>query len=398
MRVLQINAIYGRLSTGRTTKELHEYLLSEGIDSYVASPELNGLSENCYKIGNIVDRKIHALESRFFGLQGYFSHIPTLQLLKYIESITPDIIILRNLHGNYVNLPMLLKYIAEKHIATILVLHDCWFFTGKCPYYIEDNCDRWKKSCGMCPALRKGNTSLFFDRSAKIHRDKKTLFSRIEKLAVVGVSKWVAEDAMHSLLMGAKKITYIYNWIDLELFKPKEKRNDKFTILGVAASWSAAKGIDVFNSLADMIPEDAQIVLVGDHTPLDVKHKKIRYVGAVHNVSELAEYYANSDVFVNPSIQETFGKTTAEAIASGIPVIAFKGTATPELIGEDSGCGYLVESMDANEYMKYIERIKERGSVRFSEACRKRAEMLFEKDTNIRKYLELCRELLEGEE
>lgn len=395
MKVLQINAIYGRLSTGRTTKELHEYLQNNGIDSYVASPELNGLTENSYKIGNVLDHKIHALESRIWGLQGYFSHIPTIALIQYMETIAPDVVILRNLHGNYVNLPMLLKYIAKKQIATILVLHDCWFFTGKCPYYIEDNCDRWLSGCGNCPAMRKGNPSFFFDQSEKMYRDKKMLFSRIEKLAVVGVSRWVAEDAKLSLLKNARKITYIYNWIDLKQFRPKQRMNERFTILGVAASWSQLKGIDVFYALAEMVPENVRIILIGEYSHLEVKPANIEFVGPVHDVAQLAEYYADADVFVNPSIQETFGKTTAEALASGTPVIAYKGTATPELIGEDGKCGYLVCSMDAKDYLKCIEKIMDTGSMQFSEACRKRAELLFEKETNIQQYLELCKELVD---
>ena len=64
MKVLQINAIYEKYSTGRITMELHETLLSWGIESYVASPNLNGLKNNCYLIGSNIDHKIHAIISR----------------------------------------------------------------------------------------------------------------------------------------------------------------------------------------------------------------------------------------------------------------------------------------------------------------------------------------------
>ena len=55
MKVLQINAVYEKSSTGRTTKELHEAMQSKGIESFVACPDLASLSENGYKIGNMLD-------------------------------------------------------------------------------------------------------------------------------------------------------------------------------------------------------------------------------------------------------------------------------------------------------------------------------------------------------
>ena len=125
MRVLQINAVYNLSSTGRTTTELHKALLEKGHESYVAYSKSNKPDdENLYKIGSLLDCKIHALLSRITGKQGYYSHIPTLKLLKYMDKIKPDIVHLRNLHGNYINIPMLLKYLAKNRISTVITLHD----------------------------------------------------------------------------------------------------------------------------------------------------------------------------------------------------------------------------------------------------------------------------------
>ena len=246
MKVLQINAVYEKFSTGRTTKELHEAMQSKGIESFVACPDLASLSENGYKIGNKLDWKFHALLSRITGKQGYFSRFATKGLLDYISEVKPDVIHLRNLHSNYINLPMLLKYIAEKDIATVLTLHDSWFYTGKCVYYIECNCDRWENRCGNCPALKAGNPSLFLDRTTEMLSDKKKLFGAIRRLAVVGVSQWVTDDASKSILKDSAIVQCIYNWIDLERFRPRDCRQikksmgieNKFVILGIATSWN----------------------------------------------------------------------------------------------------------------------------------------------------------------
>ena len=399
MKIVQINAVYEKYSTGRTTKEMHEYFLSQNIDSYVAAPDLNGCSINAYKIGNSFDRKLHAVFSRVLGLQGYFSIIPTFGLIRYLDRIHPNVIILRNLHSNYINIKMITKYIAKRKIPTIIVLHDCWFYTGKCVYYIEDNCDKWRQNCGNCPALRKGNTSLFFDRSRKMLTDKKKWFSEIDRLAVVGVSKWVSDDAAKSILKNAVH-TYIYNWIDLEKFKRRDQKvlkekyglENRIVVLGIAAIWSTSKGIGVFNELADNMSSEYTVVLVGDTSNVREKKESIYYMGSIADVDKLIDMYSLADVFINPSIQETFGKTTAEAISCGTPVVAYNGTATPEIIGDDESCGILINSLNYKDYIDAIIKIVN-SKVDYHSTCRKRAQKLFDKSTNIAKYMQLIQTL-----
>src|SRR5690606_16107830 len=114
----------------------------------------------------------------------------------------------------------LLKYIAQKDIPTVITLHDCWFFTGKCFHYTAVGCYKWKEECNHCPRVHKDNPSWFFDRSKKMYQDKKEWFGRMKHLAIVGVSDWITGRATQSLLKNARIITRIYNWVDFDVFKP----------------------------------------------------------------------------------------------------------------------------------------------------------------------------------
>ncbi len=242
MIILQINAVNTIRSTGRQVSELSNFLLKSGNESYIAYSYGQDL-ENGYKIGSKIDHKIHSLLSRIFGLQGYFSKISTKKLLKYIESIKPDVVHLHNLHSNYVNLNMLLNYLGENNISTVITLHDCWFYTGKCTHYTIDNCYKWKDQCGNCPRLSKDNKSWIFDKTTKMLSDKKRLLNNIPNLGIVGVSDWITEEAKKSILKNSKSITRIYNWIDTNTFNPsnndqiKQKLglSDKCSILGVSS-------------------------------------------------------------------------------------------------------------------------------------------------------------------
>ena len=199
MKVLQINAVYNLSSTGRTTTELHLAMLNKGIDSYVAYSKTNKPGDaRLYHIGSPLDVKLHGLFSRISGEQAYFSHIATKKLIKHIDAVSPDVVHLRNLHGNYINFPMLMDYLAKKDIAVVVTFHDFWFITGKCVHFTESRCDKWQYGCGNCPNLKDGNPTWFFDRTEKLLRDKTELFGEINRLALIGVSNYVTNEVKKS--------------------------------------------------------------------------------------------------------------------------------------------------------------------------------------------------------
>lgn len=210
MKVVQINAVYEYSSTGRTTMEMHEYLRSQGIESHVFCTNKSIPENNVNKIGIIGTIRYIHFYLILQTVKDYIPRNPTKRLLIRLEEIKPDIVILRNLHANYLHYPSLLKYIADKDIATIVILHDVWTFTGHCCYYTADNCDKWKTFCHHCPALSNYNKSWFWDNSSSNFKKKMELFRAIPRLSVIGVSKWVADEARQSLYLPMLSILIIY--------------------------------------------------------------------------------------------------------------------------------------------------------------------------------------------
>ena len=90
MRVLQINAVYKTRSTGRIAMEMHKFFQRQGIESYVAYATTNtddSNDPNVFRIGNILDHKLHALAYRLDHMQGCHSTLATKAFLKKIELI-----------------------------------------------------------------------------------------------------------------------------------------------------------------------------------------------------------------------------------------------------------------------------------------------------------------------
>lgn len=400
MTVLQINAVNGILSTGRTTLEMARELKVLGHEAYIAYAMGETAEDHSYRIGGQLDHKLHALCSRIFGLQAYFSIIATLRLMHYMKIISPDIVLLRNLHSNYINLKLLLKFLGENKIATVITLHDCWFFTGRCFHYFLNNCDQWQTKCYRCPNNVNTSPTWFFDRSEKMWSDKKRYFNQLDNWAVVGVSDWIMKEAEKSFLSKANRILRIYNWIDLEVFKPYEDQELRrslgivhdFIIIGVAATWGVAKGLHNYIRLSKMLEKDSKIVLIGEMEQDYSLPCNIISLPLTHNCKELACYYSMSDVLVSLSKEESFGKVVAEALACGTPAVVYNSTALPELVGDE--CGYVTKENTLLEIFHGIKQVKANTKSHYTAQCRKFAEEHFDLHRCVKEYEALFQSLI----
>lgn len=400
MKIVQINAVYRLSSTGRNVMEMDDYLKSQGLESFkFYSVEIKD-SKSYDIIGNRFDHKLHALLSRVFGMQAWFSNLPTKSLLRKLDKIQPDLVVLGNLHSNYIHFPLLAKYLAKRDIATVVVLHDCWFFTGHCCHYTEVGCQKWKTECNNCPIIKRDRGSWFFDTSCRMFRAKKRLFSAIPRLAVVGVSDWITNEARKSPIFEKAMIFQrIYNWINLKPFHPKDTsalrqklglgEND-FVALGVSMSWDYRKGMEIYFKVAEQMP-DIKIIMIGQLPSDIVVPPNIINVPPMGSVDELADYYSLADVLFNFSIQETYGKVAAEALACGTPLIVNDATANPELPGN---CGFVISNNDLNCIIGAIKEIRDKGKNAYQNQCVERANSLFEKDKNLQEYIDLFKTLV----
>jgi glycosyltransferase involved in cell wall biosynthesis len=101
-----------------------------------------------------------------------------------------------------------------------------------------------------------------------------------------------------------------------------------------------------------LIDTQLKLVMVGDgplREQFQQRHPNIIFPGMLSQ-TELAAYYASSDLFVFPSQTETFGNVTLEALASGIPVLAFDCAAARDWVQHGIN-GWLVPENNSDGFV-----------------------------------------------
>ena len=145
---------------------------------------------------------------------------------------------------------------------------------------------------------------------------------------------------------GFKRLTVVGRGVDAGAFSPRHRSEDlrrqwglgpqdlAVLVLGrVAAEKNIPLAVKAFEALAPRCP-GARLVVVGDGPMRQALQAQLRdavFTGMLRGV-DLARCVASCDLFLFPSLTETFGNVVVEAMASGVPPVAFRMAAAADLV------------------------------------------------------------------
>ena len=397
MKIMQINITCGRGSTGKLSQALYEASILEGFEGRFAYSAYTPTLKEAFSIESKLQNYLRRGLNRYLGRKQKHSTPGTKRLIRYIKREKPDLIHLHNVQQNSVNYHLLFKFLKESGIPVVYTLHDCFAFTGGCFHFTEIGCDGYRTGCNNCPLTEHPDDVTC--PAASAYKSKMTLLGGNDNAYPVCVSHWLRNCAMASYMghMKHPPIT-IYNGIDTQLFSPKKESaraafgipEDVFVILSVASYWNEGKGLSMLLELSEKLPSNTVMVLGGQGLE-QVKKPNVICFNRTESQEQLAELYSSADVFINASIEETFGLTTAEAMACGTPAIVFNSTACPEIVDKNTG---LVAEHTVDGLLASVLEIREKGKEAYRDACAKRVKEHFDETRMVNEYLALYRRIL----
>ena len=196
-------------------------------------------------------------------------------------------------------------------------------------------------------------------------------FSRIAKLQqrglqlakqVITVNKKVWRDLVHVYGINEAKISLVTNRVDTNYFKPLPKTQATYKTVLYAGRLEPGKGLDVIVKLAHIIEqkEDWRLLIACNNpgnTELfnGLTHTQIKIGLQLENINE--EAYSKTDIVIFPSLYESFGMVTIEALAAGIPVIGTAVGVIPEMADINYPGVYVLQPFKNEQILQVFDNI-----------------------------------------
>jgi glycosyltransferase involved in cell wall biosynthesis len=335
---------------------------------------------------------------RLFGFAGVL--LPFKSFFK-----RADIVHLHLIH-NYSNFSILsLPKLSQKK-PLVWTLHDPWAFTGGCEHSFD--CDKWKSGCnGICPHPRA--TTLFKRRTPYFHWKLKKYLYANSNITIIVASQWMLDKVSASPLLHHLPCHLIPFGVDINMFHPGDKLAAR-KALGinetdkVLAFRDPGYKVDKFKGMKWLmealeildITTPTTLLIFQDGNAFDkLSHKfNIVITGWIKD-HDLAAALSSADLFLMPSIQESFGLMAVEAMSCGLPVIVFEGTALPSVIKAPIG-GTAVPAKNSIALSKAIEDLltNEEERLKIGKQARALVEAEYSDHLYVNKHIEVYQTII----
>jgi glycosyltransferase involved in cell wall biosynthesis len=240
--------------------------------------------------------------------------------------------------------------------------HDVWLLSGGCVVY--RGCDRFRQNCSACPILRAPWKGI-----ARRELKMKQKFRDRFQVQPIANSRWMADRLRESSVFGRSEnipiippiVDAAYLADDISDLRAELKIPAARPVisLGARSLDDKYKGIPEFLASLARVPELARQLTVLLFGPGQIEipaNLDTRLLGSLADPRQLARVYRTSDVYVSPSLMETFGMTLVEAQASGTPVLAFSVGGIPEAV-RNGETGWLAPVGQFDELVKLLDSI-----------------------------------------
>lgn len=361
-RVLHLSHFEDYGGSARSATNIHRGLRELGVDSRMLVGVKDGHDPDVAPLRTtravaLVDKVIHR-SALSFGVQ-YPADIASFRLTSHAWFREADVLQLFNIHGGWFAHTVLPRLAARKPV--VWRLSDMWAMTGHCGYSYA--CERWRTGCGNCPNLAE-YPGVPRDATALNWRVKRRIYARTD-LVIVAPSRWIAERAKESPLLGRYRVEVVPNGVDTEFFAAgrRAEARERFGLAAkekvvLISSLQARKGGEiVLGTLALAARETGGVtaLVMGPRERPPAEHPGVRIVdlGVVEDPATVRDAYAAADLMLQPTLADNLPNTVLESMSSGTPVVAVARGGLADAI-TDGVDGRLAAEPSASELCRLV--------------------------------------------
>lgn len=324
----------------------------------------------------------------------------SLFFLKSIKNIKFDILHLHWVNNGFVGLDDL--HLINKPL--VWTLHDNWLFTGAC--HSTQGCNKFFDNCYDCP---KVNKKKFQDNLERQFLEKLDKLQKLkDKINIIVPSQWMYENAKKSKILSGFRIDIIPNFINTNLFIPKDKDDSKeklgfdkatkYLLFGATDPINDSnKGFLYIQQMAARGALDGYTLIIFGkvNDPNEIK-LDIPFIimDSIYDKNKLVLLYNTAEVVIMPSLHESFGQVAAEAMSCGIPVLCYDTSGLKDVVDHKIN-GYRAELKNVNDLIEGFNWII--GSVDLCTSARLKVVKSFSEQIILKKYLVLYSNLIKLE-
>lgn len=364
MKVIHLNYydLFG--GAARATYRIHRSLIKANINSKMWVNEkssedwtVEGPKNKIEKILNylrprLINNSILKMTNIKTDVIKSISLLPSLWV-KRINDSDADIV---NIHWIQ-NEMMSIKDISKIKKPLVWTFHDMWAICG-IEHFFDNN--RWLEGYN---SKNRSNDETGFDLSCWTWKRKQKHWKN--PIQIVTPSTRLAKCVQRSKLMSNWPVAVIANTLDVEKFKPIDKKiacellnlpqNIPLVMFNASDYNNINKGYDLFLSAIKYLKNKSklkqfQIVIFGKDNLKTLTNFGIKthYVDFLHDEISLSLIYSAADLVVIPSRFESFGQVASEAQACGTPVVSFETGGLTDIISHKK-TGYLAKQFDIKD-------------------------------------------------
>jgi glycosyltransferase involved in cell wall biosynthesis len=385
MRILVVNVVAATGSTGRICRDLYQAYTAAGHHCCLAYGRGSlPAAVRSFKIGHRLDMYAHGAETLLRDNHGQSSRRVTRRFIEFLGHFRPDVIHLHNIHGYYLNFPMLFDYLKHQFTGRVIwTLHDMWAITGH-PAHLPEPA-RYRDSVPRRDSHHWAYPPSAVNRYARNLALKRATFSAVPNLTITTPSRWL-QSVLEQSFLSQYPMRTVYNGLDLAVFRPAAAApTSTAVVLAVANIWEPNKGLPDVLALARRLPQGYRVRVVGRLLPGTRLPRGVEHVARTRQAGQLAQAYSDATVLVNPTRHETLSMVNLEAQACGTPVITYDTDGAPETI-LDGRTGWVVRSRQVDEMLALV--LACRKTEALSAACVEHAQF-FSRQRMGREYVAL---------